>query len=179
MNEDEYRVFVSQVNSGALLIGVDRAIARKFYTDIPLSKIEEETGEAPYFEKMVVWFAFISAPIALLASFVLSLLAFRWWAVLAIPLSVILYFFFQGQSSMPGRGMLGISILLALSVGTLFTGFFSSKLVPWYLIAVVFALWASRIVYCAATTFLRSFVLRNQRALEFIREHIHVREAVN
>ena len=76
---------------------------------------------------------------------------------------------------MPDRGMLGITILLVLSVGTLFTGYFSVKFVPWFFIALSFALWASRLVYCAATSFLRAFVLRNQRALEFIREHIHVK----
>jgi hypothetical protein len=179
VNEDEYRYLVSQVNSGALLIGVDRAVARRFYTDIPLSTIEAETGEAPYFEKMVVWFAFLSGPVALLASFVLSVLSFQWWALLAITLSFILYFFLSGQSSLPGRGMLGISILLALSVGTLFTGYFSSKVMIWYFIALFFALWASRLVYCAATSFIRSFVLRNQQAFEFMREHIHIREAVN
>lgn len=179
MDEEEYRDFVSQVNSGVLLVGVDRAFARKFYTDIPLSKIIEETGEVPYFEKLVVWLAFLSAPITLLASCILSVLAFRWFAILVIPVSIIVYFFFSGQSSMPGRGMLGISILLALAVGTLFTNLFSSQFVPLYLIAAVFSLWASRLVYCAAKTFILNFVLRNQRALEFIRDHIQVRQAVN
>lgn len=153
MTEDEYKEFVAQANSGALLIGVDRAVARKLYADIPLSRIQEETGEAPYFEKMVVWFAWLSAPLALLASFVLSVLAFRWWTALAIPLSVVVYFVFSGQSSMPRRGMLGISILLALAVGSLFTDFFTSRLAPWYFIAVVFSFWASRLVYSAATAF--------------------------
>ena len=131
MTADEYKEFVAQVNSGALLIGVDRAIARKFYTDIPLSKIEEETGEAPYFEKMVVWFAFLSAPIAFLASLVLSVLALRWWAAVAIPFFILAYFVFSGQSSMARRGMLSISILLALAVGSLFARF-SSQIVCWY-----------------------------------------------
>ncbi len=177
MNQDEYKDFVARANAGALLIGVDRAIARKFYTGVSISRIEEETGEAPYFEKMIVWLAFVTAPIALLASFIVSILAFRWWAALAIPISVVAYFVYSGQSSMPRRGMLGISILLALSVGSLFTGFFTSQFVPWYFIAIVFALWVSRLVYCAATSLLRAFVLRNQRALEFMREHIQVREA--
>jgi hypothetical protein len=177
MNQNEYKAFVAKVYSGSLLIGIDRAIARKFYTDFPLSKIEEETDEAPYFEKMVVWFAFLSAPIALLVSFVLSVLAFQWWAVLIIPLPVVVYFIFSGQSSMPRRGMLGISILLAFTIAILFSRFFTSPFVPWYLIAVVFALWASRLVYCAATAMLRAFILRNQRALEFMQQHIQVKDA--
>jgi len=177
MNESEYKIFVEQAYSGALLIGIDRAVARRFYTDIPLSKIEEETGEAPYLEKMVVWFAFLSAPVALLASFVLSVLAFQWWAVLAIPLSIVVYFIFSGQASMPRGGMLDISVLLALAIGSLFTDFIASPFASWYFIAVTFSLWASRLLYCVATAFLRAFVLRNQRALEFMGENVHIREA--
>ena len=176
MTESEYKAFVEQACSGGLMIGIDRAVARKFYTDIPLSKIEEETGEAPYFEKIVVWFAFLSAPVILLASFVLSVFAFRWWAALAIPVSIVIYFIFSGQSSMPRGGMLGISVLLAIAIGSLFIDFITSSVAPWYFITFVFSLWASRLVYFAATAFLRAFVLRNQRAFEFMGENIHIRE---
>ena len=176
MTEDEYKALVAHANSGALLIGVDRAFARKFYTDVPLAKIKEETGEVPYFEKIVVWFAFISAPIALFASLTLSALAFRWWAVLAIPLSAIVYFVFAAESSRGQTRMLGVSIVLALAIASLFTNFFSSQSVPWYATAVAFAFWAQRLVYCGSATLLRAFILRNQRALEFTREHIVVKE---
>lgn len=177
MTEGEYKDFVDQAYSGALLIGIDRTVARKFYIDIPLSKIEQQTGEAPYFEKMVVWFAFLSAPIALFASCVLSVLAFHWWAALAIPVSIVLYVAFATLSPVPRFGMLWISLLLGLAVSSLFTGLFSSTFTSWYFIAVTFSLWASRLLYSAATAFLRAFILRNQRALEFMQEHVHVREA--
>jgi len=104
-------------------------------------------------------------------------LAFWWWAALTIPLSVVVYFIFSGHSSMPRRGMLGISILLAFTIVILFTEFFTSQFASWYFIAFVFALWASRLVYCAATTMLRAFILRNQRALEFMQQHIQVKDA--
>jgi hypothetical protein len=179
MNEDEYKDFVAKANSGALLIGIDRATARQFYMDIPLSKIEEETGEAPYFQKMIVWSAYLAAPIALLASFALAVFALRWWAAIAIPLSVVVYFVYSAQSSMPSRGMLGISLLLALASGIFFTDFFNLPFVTWYAFSIVLALWASRLVYCASTALLRAFVLRNIRAFEFMAEHIHMREAGN
>ncbi len=179
MNKDEYNDLVAKTNSGALLIGIDRAIARKFFTDIPLSKIEEETGEALYFEKTIVWSVYLAAPIALLTSFVLAVFAFRWWAVLAIPLSVVVYFIYTGQSSLPNRGMLGISLLLALASGILFTDFLNLPFVTWYAFSIVFALWASRLVYCASTALLRAFVLRNIRAFDFMAEHIHIRDAGN
>ena len=53
----EHKELIELEQQGKILIGVDRAMARKFYTDTPVSTITEETGEAPYFEKIIIWFA--------------------------------------------------------------------------------------------------------------------------
>src|SRR5713101_596519 len=105
MTDEEYQALISRVHSGSLLIGVDRSMARKFYTDVPLSRIAAETGETPYFEKMVVLGAFVGGPVSLLASFIMAVLAFRWWAALAIPVSIVVYIVFTAASSMPKQGM--------------------------------------------------------------------------
>jgi hypothetical protein len=152
-------------------------MARKLYTDVPLSRITEETGEAPYFEKMVVFGAFVGGPLALLASFVMAALAFGWWAALAIPVSVVIYFVFAGASSMPKQGMGGVSVVLALAILSLYLRWFLSDYVGWYAVFVVFALWNARLVYAAATYFIRAFVIRNRRAYDFLAPHIHLREA--
>jgi hypothetical protein len=44
----KHREIVQLEEQGRLIIGVDRVMARKFYIDIPISRIEKETGEAPY-----------------------------------------------------------------------------------------------------------------------------------
>src|SRR3972149_6612780 len=129
MTEEEYQALVARIQSGPLLIGVDRSMARKLYTDVSLSRIADETGEAPYFEKMVVLGAFVGGPLALLASFVMAVLAFRWWAALAIPASTIVYFVFAGASSMPKQGMAGGGGLLALSLVWLYLGWVPSAFV--------------------------------------------------
>ena len=177
MTEEEYQALVARIQSGSLLIGVDRSMARKLYTDVSLSRIADETGEAPYFEKMVVLGAFVGGPLALLASFVMAVLAFRWWAALAIPASTIVYFVFAGASSMHKQGMAGVSVLLALALLSLYLGWFHSDYVGWYAALVAFALWNARLVYAAATHFIRAFVVRNRRAYEFLAPHIHLREA--
>lgn len=177
MNEDEYKDFVAQVNSGTLLVGVDRAVARYFYMYMPLSKIREETGYAPHFEKMVVWLIFIMEPIALIASFALSVLAFRWWAMLAIPLSIIVYYIYASLSSMPRKNMLGITGLLALAICSLFADFFATPFISWYMIILIFALWLSRFIYCIAKYFMLNIVLENKQVLDFMKESIHVRNA--
>ncbi|HXH24686.1 MAG TPA: hypothetical protein VNI78_05515, partial [Vicinamibacterales bacterium] len=64
MNDAEYTALVQSAYDGRALIGVDRVFARRLYTDVPTSAIENATGEAPYLEKLVVWFAFVAAPVA-------------------------------------------------------------------------------------------------------------------
>jgi hypothetical protein len=49
----KHREIVQLEEQGRLIIGVDRVMARKFYIDIPISRIEKETGEAPYLEKTI------------------------------------------------------------------------------------------------------------------------------
>lgn len=175
MTDDEYSQLVSRAQNGTLLIGLDRAIARKFYTDVPLRHVERETGEAPYFEKMVVFVAFLGAPLALAASFILAVLAFGWWAALAIPLSAIAYILFSGQSSMPNRGMVGVTLILALVVAAALLRVFPSEYIAWYFVSLAFSFWAARLVYAAATFLLRAFVLRNKKAFEMVAPHIHAR----
>ncbi len=63
MTELEHAEIVRDEDAGHLLIGIDRPVARKFYTDMSISSIEAETGEAPYLEKLLVFTCFIGGPI--------------------------------------------------------------------------------------------------------------------
>jgi hypothetical protein len=177
MTDDEHKQLASEFYMGKVLIGLDRSIARKFYTDVPFSHIIEETGEAPYFEKTVVFGAFVGGPLALFVSFILAVLAFHWWAALVIPASIVLYVVFSGASSMPKQGMASVSVLLGLTLLGLYLDWFPSKYVGWYAAVIIFALWNARLVYAAATYFIRAFVVRNRRAYEFLSPHIQIREA--
>ena len=177
MTDDEYQTLVARIQSGSLLIGVDRGMARKLYTDVSLSHIEAETGEAPYFEKTVVLSAFVGGPVSLLGSFIMAGLAFGWWAALIIPVSIVVYFVFAGSSSMPKQGIAGMMVLLCLALLGLYLDWFPSNYITWYAVLVLFALWNARLVYAAATHFIRAFVVQNRRAYEFLAPHIHLREA--
>ena len=177
MTDEEYQALVARIQSGSLLIGVDRSMARKLYTNVSLSRIEAETGEAPYFEKMVVFGAFVGGPVSLLASSVMAVLSLGWWAALAIPVSIVVYVVFAGASSMPKQGMAGVSVFLALALLGLYFDWFPTHYVAWYAVLVLFALWNARLVYAAATHFIYAFAVRNRRAYEFLAPHIHLREA--
>ena len=124
-----------------------------------------------------VFGAFVGGPVSLLASFAMAVLAFNWWAALAIPVSIVIYVVLAGVSSMPKQGMARLSVLLILALLGCYLNWFPSNYVGWYVLLVSFALWNARLVYAAATYFIRGFVVRNRRAYEFLAPHIHLREA--
>lgn len=181
MNDEEHQELVARFQSGSLLIGIDPSMARKLYTDVSLSLNTEETGETPYFDKIVVLGAFLGGPISLLTSFVMAGLAFGWWAALVIPISIVVYVVFSAISSghhpsMPKQGMAGVSVLLVLALLSLFFNWYPSRYISGYAVLVLFALWNARLVYVAATYFMRAFVVRNRRAYEFLAPNIHLKD---
>lgn len=171
----EHKEVIHLEQQGKLLIGIDRAMARKFYTDIPISKIKEETGQAPYFEKIVVWFAFLFGPIALISSIVLGFLAFDWWGAICLVVCPILYFRYISSSVRGASSSIGVTIFLLISVGV---HLFSNLKTPWitgFASAFLFCLWCIRLLYCSSTVFLRAFVIRNGRAFEYLSEYLVIR----
>lgn len=177
MKEFEYKAFVESSYQGRVVVGVDRVFARKLYTDVPIFAIEEATGEAPYFEKLVVWFALLVSPLAILGSASLAVVAFRWWAILIIPAA---FFLWMSNKSMSVRGdsaMWLLTLILIVAGVIHFTNIFAASWISGFVTAFAFALWCDRLLYCASTAFLRAFVLRNQRAFEAFQEGLVIREA--
>jgi hypothetical protein len=171
----EHKEVIELEEQGKLLIGVDRVMARKFYTDIPISKIEEETGESPYFEKMIVWLSFLFGPIALFSSIVLGFLAFGWWGVICLFLCPIVYFTYSSSSVRGGSKLIGITIFLFISAGIHFFGNLNIFWVTLFVCAFLFSLWCVRVLYCSATLLLRCFVIRNRRAFEYLSDYLTLR----
>lgn len=177
MNDPEYDAFVQSAKDGHLLIGVDRIFARKLYMEASTSQIEEATGEAPYFEKLVIWLAFVMSPLAMLVSAILAAYAFHWWALLVAPVALTLSVI-NSLSSRRGSSMIWfLNIVLVATVAVLFLRLVANPFLVGFIATFVFALWCKRFLYWAATWFLRAFVLRNQRALEAFRDGIRIREA--
>ena len=162
MNEHDWKKTVELFYKDKLTFGVDRAEARRFFTSLSLSKIESMIGEKPYFEKMAVMGAFISAPICLIAAIVGAFFAFGWLGLLALVIYPIIYFVYMSGSSLGNSSnvfalicLIGIAIAY-FSFGE-FMGFIS-------VICFAVSLWLTRFVYIGSTTFLRALMTRNYRA---------------
>lgn len=173
--ELEYEDIIRLERQGKILVGVDRPSARRFYTDIPMSEIEEKTGEAPYFEKIVVWFFFIAGPISLVFSIILGFLILKWWGILFLLLNPIIFFIYSSASVTGGARIYGISIILIVSICVNFFNIFENNLIPLLIMVLVFSLWCARSIYCSSTFFLRSFVIRNERAFQYLSDHLVIK----
>ena len=128
MTQEEHAQLIREEADGRVLFGVDRAFARRFFTDVPLRTIERDTGEATYLEKLVVFGAFIAAPICLLISAIFSVLYFRWWSVFIIPVTVTIWLLFSGTSSMGRSRLVGVSLLALAALALHVFGSFGK---PW------------------------------------------------
>ena len=174
MTQQEHAQLIQEEADGHVLFGIDRAFARKFFTDVPLRTIERDIGEATYFEKLVVFGAFIGAPICLLVSVVFAVLYFRWWSILMVPASIAFWFLFSGTSSMGRSRLFGTSLLLLAALALHIFTSFEPRLTLFLLFAAL-AFWLNRLMYLAATLFLRALVIRSHRAFSFLHEHITIK----
>lgn len=173
MTKLEHDELVKQEAAGKLLIGVDRAFARKFYTEFPLKEIRKRTGEAPYFEKGVTFLCWSGSPSALLTTLVMSPFLLGWWSLLTIPLSILVWVGFSTNSSRGSAGLSFPTLILGSSIGSWSTG-----LLAWRFSLVLFSLaiavWLGRLLYVATTVFLRGFALRNHLAFELVQDGITI-----
>lgn len=176
MTESEHAEIVRDEDAGRLLIGIDRPVARKFYTDMSISAIEAETGEAPYLEKLIVLACFIGGPITLLAAMVFSVIYFHWWSVAIVPVLVFLWIVYYAASPVGGSGSAFITLVLAVAVAVhIFKPLGSSSTL--FFVCAALAFWFARVLYTASTFFLRAFVIRNYKAFNLLANTIAIKRA--
>lgn len=179
MTEAEHAELVEATYAGLIVIGVDRPYARKVFTDVPLARIQELTGEAPYFEKAVVWFVWIGSFLALPVSWVFAVLALGWWGLLTIPPTAVAWAIYCGCSPRGNSRLWLITVILVATVANAAFGVPESiwaRLAP---VAFIAALWLNRSLYVASTFFLRAMVLRNRRAWVAFSDGLYVRDVAS
>lgn len=171
MTEVEHAQIVRDEAEGRLSLGIDRTVARKFFTETPLRSIQRTTGEAPYFEKLLAYVCFIGGPIALLVAGVLSVIYFGWWSIALVPVTVFAWVGFYGDSARAGSGLTGITSVLAVVLALHVFNPFSWRGTLFYVV-VALSLWMSRCLYVASTIFLRALIVRSHRAFAMLSDTI-------
>ncbi|MBI5573273.1 MAG: hypothetical protein HY919_01800 [Elusimicrobia bacterium] len=162
-------------NQGKILIGIDRPMDRKFYTDIPISEIKSKTDDAPYLEKIIIWFVFLTAPIALISSIILAFISLRWWGLIFLVLFPIIYFSYSASSVKGNSKLIGITIIFICSAVIHFLGYFANSQITLAITVFLLSLWCIRLLYCASTFLLRTFIIRNAKAFEYLENYLVIR----
>jgi len=179
MNDIEHDELVKLEEAGKILIGVDRTAARKLFTEVPLSKIQEMTGETPYFEKILVMFAYLMGPVALISSVVLAFMAFNWWGLIPLLLCPVVYSVYQGLSSRGDAGQSLITVFVVVASLIHFFGNFNVPLSTGFVAVFLFSLWCIRFVYTSATLMYKAFAIRNRKAFDFLSSGLVIKDAEN
>jgi len=73
MDVKDYQEFVKRAEKGEILIGVEPAVARKFFTNTDHSLIKEKIGEPLFIERFFVKACWLLECVCLLAGIIVSI----------------------------------------------------------------------------------------------------------
>ena len=159
--------FVSQFNTGSILVGFDPAIARRLFMD----GFPAEVGEPIIIERAVVWLLATAEFGSLLAGLGASVAALGWFSIAAVPLMLLTWVLLAGRLSM-GQQSMALVVVAALVLASV--GFMLRDAHP------AIALWSAllpipylfgRLKYKSATFLLRALCVRNASVYELLRQH--------
>ena len=164
MTPEEHHQLIQQERLGQVLIGVDRAAARKFFTDTDHASVQAAVGESLYLSRIVVKISFILSYFLLVLAVGAGVWAFRWWALAIVPLIIVLWSGYLAGSSLGNAGLgLALSAAAAAAVTYFLAPLSESTKVCFLLVAG--ALFFTRFTYTSSTFFLRALAIRNWKAL--------------
>jgi len=168
MDTKNYQEFVKRAEKGEILIGVEPAVARKFFTDTDRSIIKEKIGESIFMERFFVKTCWLLEFICLLAVIIVSIFALKWYSIIAIPVMLIVSFVLGGKASM-GRQKIGGAVFL-LVICVLLAYYFRDKgtsIMLWFVLLPLPYFFA-RLTYKLATMFLRLLSVRNEKVFNLL-----------
>ena len=167
MTVQEHAQIVSMESQGKLLVGVDPAAARKFFTDLSAHAIAGEIGESIALRRVVVVASWLLGPLSLIASWVLATLSFGWWAIAVCIGSLAAWAAYNGRASIGNQKIIGVTWFLAMAIAACFFDGVNVLLQAWIaLLAASF--FFARLTYYSAVKFIRALVLKNAKAFEFL-----------
>lgn len=168
VDTSNYKEVVEKFADGKLLVGIDPATARKFFTDSSSRLLIEKTGEGLYIEKAIVWVCFVLDFVSLIFGIIFSLWAIKWYSIIAIPI-MILAFFFLGAIASTGKNkssaaIIGMIIGIVLAYSFHDQGF---SMIAW-LILVPLPYFFATLTYKLSTLFLRSAAINNEKLFRLL-----------
>lgn len=168
MVDINYQDFVKRAESGEILIGIEPALARKFFTDTDQSAIQQEIGESLFISRFFVKAVWLLEFVCLLVGIVASIIALGWYSAIAIPLMIVGFFVLGGMASVGTQKVGGAILLVVISISLAY--YFRDKgiaLVIW-LVLLPLPYFFTRLTYKLSTFFLRALSLRNEKVFNLL-----------
>ncbi|MBE2226848.1 MAG: hypothetical protein IAE93_05885 [Ignavibacteria bacterium] len=157
----DYQTIKDKWNKNEIYIGVEPAIARKFFMYTNHDQVVDTIGESLFIERFFVKLFFILEWLCLPVGFILSIITWQWYSIIIIPVMFLLAFFFNGKASVGKQSIVGVTIL---TLTCFLLAFFinGSTFMFYYFIFLPLPYLFARLVYKSSVFFMRGLVLRNE-----------------
>ncbi|MGB3979417.1 MAG: hypothetical protein WBK73_10520 [Tepidanaerobacteraceae bacterium] len=177
----EYKSMVEAAEKGEILVGVDRALARKLFTETKnrFREFESIINESLRLQRAISLIAFVSSPILVLLTSILAIIALGWWALLGVPIIFFIWLYYKSLSVRGGAGLKAISFFVIFAILIFVANPFLWNIQYLFLLPFIISLWLERFLYCYTTHQLRTLVLRNKKAYELFKNGIIIRNVLS
>lgn len=151
-------------------IGVDPAVARRFFTDADFKAVEDKIGEPLYLEPFLTRLLWFGSYLLTIIVSILLFISFGYYGLILVPVFILFCLFKFGRSSMGMASILYpfLGVIVSIIVAFVYLDGFRALTV-----CLLFAPWLmATIEYRCATTFFRNLVIRNEKAHKLLNDEI-------
>lgn len=100
ISREQYDEILKKQDAGEILLYIDTASFRKIFTESNNKKIKELIGESLNMESIIIKsILFVLEPLSLIITIVSVIFLFKWFALLIVPIMILLWFFLKSQAS--------------------------------------------------------------------------------
>lgn len=165
-----YSEIVSKTHKGEILIGIEPAVARRFFTTTDRKIIESEIGQSLSGQALTINLIMIFAWISMFTVDILSIFAFKWWSIAIIPGIFIAHMIYQSKASLAGQHIWGVLLYTVLCFFLAYQYSSSGTIIVIYFILFPLSFLFTRLMYYLSCSMLRSLSLKNERLFDLLYE---------
>lgn len=165
-----YNEIISKVQSGTIIIGIEPAIARKFFTDSDMTHIKRDIGLDLFWESFIIKALIILAFCTLLITEIISIFTLNWYSIAFIPLFFLIYVFYQSKVSFGKQTIWRILIFTIMFWIGNFVENYTNTLWSLFIFFIPLPFLFIRLVYYVSCCLLRFKSLNSERLFYYLYE---------
>ncbi len=171
ITKEQYNEILKKQDAGEILLYIDTAGFRKFFTEVDNKKVRELIGESLSMESLTIkLIMFALEPLSLITTSIASIFLFKWFSILIIPDIILLWGFLKGQASI---GKQKIFFPISLLVIGMIIAIIYQEYGIWFKIFVVglpAIYFSSKLLYYLSARFGFSLIHRNYKFFKLFYE---------